>query len=77
MAKKKSRPLRIGLTWETLPLSKKEATDILATLREWLEVGIYGYVEDLDNNKAGLTEERYNALVRRLERFTRKEDDDG
>ena len=47
-----------------LQLTSKEAADIKAALYEWkLHMGT---IEDLDNNKDGLTKERYEAIMEKL-----------
>ena len=45
-------------------LKKTDAEHIVAALAEWHEQ--VGPIEDLDNNKTGLTEERYQDIVKKL-----------
>tara|TARA_Y100001951_G_scaffold99417_1_gene101422 strand:+ start:209 stop:649 length:441 start_codon:yes stop_codon:yes gene_type:complete len=64
----------IGVTVPIRPelsINEKEARDISAVLSEWKDH--LGTIEDLDNNKSGLTEERYEALMQKLTDFINKE----
>ena len=45
-------------------LKKADAEHIVATLEEWYEQ--VGPIEDLDNNKTGLTKERYKDIIQKL-----------
>tara|TARA_R110002020_G_scaffold399458_1_gene609342 strand:- start:303 stop:542 length:240 start_codon:yes stop_codon:yes gene_type:complete len=65
----------------TLTLNKKEALDLLATLRDWRtslldpnnpDDTTKGFLVDPDDEKDGLTVERFNAIAQRLEQFTAK-----